>query len=106
MMVLWSCKKLLSNLTGDIRYLTEITVIVFLVKIVAKLDTVQTSIILCGSDALRTICLTIDSENGVFQIWQHKVVLNWQAQLELNPGDSDIVAEFATSLQSKRLSLA
>ena len=106
MMVLWSCKKLLSNLTGDIRYLAEIIVFVILVKIIAKLDTVQTSIKLCGRDALRTSCLTIDSENGVFQIWQHKVVLNWQAQLELNPGDSDIVAEFVTALQSKRLSLA
>ena len=55
----------------------------------------------CVRDALRSSCLGVDPEDAVFELINlatNEVVLNWNAQLGLDPGDSDIVEEFSTDL--------
>ena len=54
-------------------------------------------------------CGGVDRDKGVFEVFIQtldKVVRSWQAQLELNPGNCDIVEETIGILQSKYLSLS
>ena len=55
----------------------------------------------CVRDALRGSCLGVDPEDAVLELIDlttNEVVLNWNPQLGLDSGDSNIVEEFTTAL--------